>query len=64
MNRPPVRGPGRPLPGPYALARISDRCPTCGADPYAYCTRDDGQTRRIPCLARMNCQQSATGPYQ
>lgn len=64
MNSYPVRGPGRPLPGPYALARLSDRCPTCRADPYEHCVRGDGQTRRIPCLARMYCRQAATDGYQ
>lgn len=60
----PIRAPSRPLPAAYARARLSDRCPNCGAEPYAYCTRDDGHTRRLPCLARMDCQQAATGPYE
>lgn len=57
---------GRPLEAAYVNvnARLSDPCPNCGAEPYDYCTRDGGYVRRLPCLARMRCEQQATGAYQ
>lgn len=59
----PLRGRGRAVPGTYLVARISDPCPNCGAQPHEYCKRPDGQPRRMPCLARMNREQKPSGPY-
>lgn len=28
-------------------------CPHCAAQPGQWCTRDDGQPRRVPCVARV-----------
>lgn len=36
----------------YAGARDIP-CPTCGAEPGAWCTRPDGRVGRVPCVARL-----------
>lgn len=55
---------GRALQAVYVNARLNEPCPNCGAVPYAYCTRDDGHIRRLPCLVRMDCEQQATEAYR
>jgi hypothetical protein len=57
----PIRG--RPLPGAYAMARMSEPCPNCQAVAHDWCRRADGKPRRVPCLARMNRQQKASNAY-
>jgi hypothetical protein len=41
-----------PVRAAYAMARTDIACPSCGAEPYAWC-RLDGRVRQVPCLARM-----------
>ena len=46
MTRTPVRG-------AYDYA-ITDRpCPTCGAEPFAWCVQSGGTPRHVPCVARL-----------
>ena len=38
----------------YADADMFHECPHCGAAPNAWCTRADGEVRRIPCIKRIH----------
>ena len=64
MSDHPTIGAYRPIGRAYSMARMNVRCPNCGAEPEAYCIGAHGHVRRLPCLARMHCEQKATGPYQ
>jgi hypothetical protein len=37
----------------YAGVDLERPCPTCHAEPGQWCTRPDGATRRLHCVARM-----------
>ncbi len=43
----------RPVRGAYSYARDDIPCPTCGAEPYAWCRQAGGIPRHIPCIARL-----------
>jgi hypothetical protein len=44
----------------YADCAIDCECPNCHAAPNDWCHRPDGQTRRIPCIARVRLQERRT----
>ncbi len=46
MTRTPVRG-------AYDFARTDIPCPTCGAEPFAWCVQTGGTPRHMPCVARL-----------
>lgn len=37
----------------YADAAMDLECPNCQAPPHRWCKRPNGETRPIPCIARM-----------
>lgn len=40
----------------YADAAMGQQCPNCQAPPHQWCKRPNGQTRPIPCVARMTLE--------
>ena len=43
----------RAVRGAYHYARTDIPCPTCGAEPFAWCIQPGGITRHMPCIARL-----------
>lgn len=45
----------------YAEAAMDRECPNCQAPPQRWCKRPNGETRPIPCVARMCIATSFAG---
>lgn len=45
----------------YADAAMDRECPNCQAPPHRWCKRPDGETRPIPCIARMRIAAASAG---
>jgi hypothetical protein len=39
--------------GAYDYARTDIPCPTCKAEPFAWCIQTGGIPRHVPCVARL-----------
>ena len=52
----------RAIRGAYDYARTDIPCPTCGAEPYAFCVQAGGIHRHIPCVARLEKREDPNGP--
>ncbi|BBY91306.1 hypothetical protein MGALJ_09750 [Mycobacterium gallinarum] len=42
----------------YTDAAMDRECPNCQAPPHRWCKRPNGETRPIPCIARMRIAPS------
>lgn len=45
----------------YADAAMDRECPNCQAPPHGWCKRPNGETRPIPCIARMRLTVPSAG---
>jgi hypothetical protein len=45
----------------YADAAMDRECPNCQAPPHRWCKRPNGETRPIPCIARMRIAAPPAG---
>ncbi|WP_131808484.1 hypothetical protein [Mycolicibacterium elephantis] len=45
----------------YADAAMDRECPNCQAPPHRWCKRPNGETRPIPCIARMRIAAPSAG---